>query len=99
MLYSLTFLALPYFSTLSHKRHDFRKKTKVTEYKMCVLMLHTIFFNISHYGKNSVTYNHKNAKVFIQSTRYSCQILTKPNFSRKFFEKYSISNFMKIRPV
>ena len=28
--------ALQYFSTLFHKRHDFRKR-KVTEYKMCVL--------------------------------------------------------------
>jgi hypothetical protein len=33
-------LAPPYVSTLSHKRHDFRKK-KVAEYKMCVLVFST----------------------------------------------------------
>jgi len=30
-----------YFSTLSHKRHDFRGK--VTEHKMCVLIFSTTF--------------------------------------------------------
>ena len=35
-------LAPPYFSTLSHKRHDFRKK-KVTERKMCVFVFCTAF--------------------------------------------------------
>jgi hypothetical protein len=31
------------FSTLSHKRHDFRKKKKITERKMCVLIFSTSF--------------------------------------------------------
>ena len=33
--------ALQYFSTLSHKPHDFRNK--VTEYEMCVLIFSTAF--------------------------------------------------------
>ena len=33
--------ALSYFSTLSHKRYDFREK--VTENKMCVLIFSTTF--------------------------------------------------------
>jgi hypothetical protein len=38
--------AVPYFSTLFHKRRDFRKK--VIEYKKCVLILHTKFCEIFH---------------------------------------------------
>ena len=34
-------LVLQYFSTLCHKRHDFRKK--VIDRKMCVLIFYTIF--------------------------------------------------------
>ena len=37
-------LSSPHFSTLSHKRHGFRKS--VTEHKMCVLIFSTLLFKI-----------------------------------------------------
>jgi len=37
-------LAVQYFFTLAHKRHDFRKQ--FTEHKMCVLILSTMFERI-----------------------------------------------------
>ena len=58
ILSSAASLAPPYFSTLFHKRHDFRKN--FTEYKMCILIFCTTFIcNISHYTKNSTNYCHK----------------------------------------
>jgi hypothetical protein len=35
----------------------------------------------------------------MRSTRCSCQILIKLEFPPQVFEKYSNTNFMKIRPV
>ena len=42
---------LQYFSTLSHKRYDFREK--LIEHKMCILIFYTTFvWNISHSKEN-----------------------------------------------
>jgi len=67
---------LPYFSTVSHKRYDFREK--VTEYKACVLIFSINFVrNIFRSKKNSARHDQKCAVAFMQSIRHSCQILIK----------------------
>ena len=42
-LSSVACLVVQYFSTLSHKRHDFRGGGGNLKYKMCVLIFSTIF--------------------------------------------------------
>ena len=81
-------LGLPYFSTLSHIRHDFKKND--IRHKMCALIFSTTFIrNISHSRKNSARYYRTCTLVFTQSTRYSCQIWMKVEFSLQILEKYS----------
>jgi hypothetical protein len=81
-----------HFSTLSHKRCDFRKN--VIEHKISVLILSTTFrYNISHSRKNLATYRQKCLNVFMLSTRYSCRILMKREFSRQIFEEHSNIKF------
>jgi hypothetical protein len=61
ILSSVACQVVPYFSTLSHKRHDFREK--IIEHKMCVLIFSTTF--VSHCKKNPARYYHKCTQVFM----------------------------------
>ena len=85
------------FSTLSHTRHEFRIKKKIIENDKCVLIFSiNSICNISHSKKNLARYDQTRLLVFMWSTGYSCQILTKLTFSRQIFEekktpKYQIS--------
>jgi len=78
--------ALSYFSTLSHKRHDFGEK--VIQHKICVWIFSTTFvWNISHSKKSWARYNHECILVFILSMGFSFQILMKLEFSGHIFKK------------
>jgi hypothetical protein len=92
ILSSATCLAIPYFTTLSHKRHDFREK--VIEHKIYVLIFSTTFVqNISHSKNNWERYYHKCTLVFVYCTLYSCEILMKADFFQQVFEKYANIKF------
>jgi len=81
-----------FFSTLSHRRHDFLEK--VTENKMCVpISSTTIFWHDPHSKKTSATYYHKCTKVFMYNACYCWHILIKIKFSRQLYI------FMKIPSV
>jgi hypothetical protein len=98
ILYSVTCPAVPYFSTLFHKRNDFWEI--VFQHKMCVLIFPTTFvWNNSQSKKRWARYDNECILALILSIHFSCQILVKLEFSRDIFENVWISNFMKIRPV
>ena len=80
VLSSVVCLAVQYFSSLSHKWHDFQKN------KMCWFSLQ--LWNISHSKKNRVRYSQKCVLVFMWFAYYSCQILMKLEFSGRIFEKF-----------
>jgi len=57
ILSSVARTAVPYFSALSHKWHDFRKKKIFIVHKMCVLILSATFgYNVSLPKKNSASF-------------------------------------------
>ena len=65
VLSSVACLVVPYFSTLSHKRYDFRKK--VIKHKICVFIFSiTVVGNISHSKKYSARCYHECTYVFMK---------------------------------
>jgi hypothetical protein len=64
---SVACLALPYFSTLSHKWHDLRKN--VIEHKMCVLIVSAIlpetFFILRRIERDIINVHRSSCKVLV----------------------------------
>jgi len=81
------------FSTLSHKRYDFRKK--VIEHKMCVLTFSTTFVWKSFNSKKKwARYDQKCISVFAWIAGCYCQILIKFSiFPQNILEKFSNVKF------
>jgi hypothetical protein len=86
--------SLQYFSILSHKRYDFRKKKKVTEHKRCVLISSTVFiWNIFPFYEElneTLSYTYIGLRV-----KYPSFLSDFNNTSifRHIFEKYSNIKF------
>ena len=74
-----------YFSTLSHKRHDFRG-SYWTE-KAFWFFSTTFVWNIYHSLKKWARYDQKCISVFTYNIPYSCHILMKLEFSWQILEK------------
>jgi hypothetical protein len=93
ILLYVAYPAVLYFSTLSHKRNYFRQK--VTERKICVLILSciTFFWHIFYSEKNRARYDQKYVPVFTSRSRYSGPTVMRLEFSRQFSEKYSNIKF------
>jgi len=88
LLPSVACSALQYLSTLSHKRQILWQK-KLLNIK-CVLTFSTSFVrNISDSKTNSARYFNACTYVFVQNTRYSCQIVLKLILSHQIFSNYS----------
>jgi hypothetical protein len=89
--------ALQCFSTLCHKRHDFRQKILNIKYVFLftLQLLSEPFFIIRRTERDVI-------KMYIGlrvKLRYSCQIVMKLEFSRHISENTQITNFMTVRAV
>ena len=98
VLSSAAFLDLPYFSALSHKRQDFQRK-KIVEHKMCVSIFYTnlseTFLIRRRIQQDTTITVHW---VYREINFYSCQTLTKLQFSRQNFFRNSSNIKLRENP-
>ena len=73
-------------------------KKKKLNIKLCFDFLHNFSWRISHYKKKWAKYYHKSTYIFMSSTRYSCQIWIKLEYSWQILEKYSNIEFHENSP-
>jgi len=99
-LSSVAYPAPPYYSTLSHKRHDFQKN--VNEQRMCVLIfsknlkLFSFFVILSRFQRDIIIHTHTSScKVPVILVTFLWNLTLLGIFSKNS----QISNFMTIRPV
>ena len=84
--------ALQYFSTVSPKRNDFRKKC--VQYKTRIFIFSPVLVWRIFHSKNSwATYCQNLTLVSVYSTIYSCPIIMNLEFSGQLFEKYTNIKF------
>ena len=69
------------------------KKKCYWKCNVCFDFLYKFCLTYSYYNKKWARYNQKYALVLMCSTRYSCLILMKPDFSRQIFQNDSNINF------
>jgi hypothetical protein len=98
ILLSVACPAVPYFPTLSHKRHGFRKN--VIEHKICVLIFSKLL------SETFLILRRIQLDITINVFRSSChvhvilvKILMKPKISRKLSINTQMPNSMKICPA
>jgi len=89
ILSSVTYRALQYISTLSHRRHDFLKK--VLKHTMCISIFSTTFVS------NILILRRTKRDMIINACWYQSKVPTIlaifNSFSRQIFGKYSYNKF------